>query len=88
MRAGSQAAVATWPGQMQAVVGAVEGQEVDVGVPGREQPVGEGKAVAGGQQPAVGPGQADGQMNEVPPELVRKGRDWVLSHRPGLLLPG
>src|SRR5215212_10040028 len=63
-------------GQVQAVVGAVEGQEVDVAVAGREQPVDEGQAVAGGQQPAVGPGgvepapqrqagQADGQMDDV-----------------------
>ena len=62
--------------QVQAVVGAVEGQEVDVAVAGREQPVDEGQAVAGGQQPAIGPGrvqpppqgqpgQADGQVDEV-----------------------
>src|SRR5215207_9237321 len=42
--------------QVQDVVGAVQRQEVDVGVAGREQPVEEGQAVAGGQQPAVGPG--------------------------------
>jgi hypothetical protein len=62
--------------QVQAVVGAVEGQEVDVAVAGREQPVQERQAVAGGQQPAVGPGgvqpapegqpgQADGQVDQV-----------------------
>src|SRR5215207_6836881 len=62
--------------QVQTVVGAVEGQEVDVGVAGREQPVDEGQAVAGGQQPAIGPGrvqpppqrqsgQPDGQVDEV-----------------------
>jgi hypothetical protein len=61
---------------VQTVVGAVEGQEVDVAVAGREQPVQERQAVAGGQQPAVGPGgvqpsperesgQADGQVDEV-----------------------
>src|SRR4029450_5826905 len=62
--------------QVQAVVGAVEGQEVDVAVAGGEQPVQERQAVAGGEQPAVGPGgvqpaperqagQADGQVDEV-----------------------
>jgi len=62
--------------QVQAIVGAVEGQEVDVAVAGREQPIDEGQAVAGGQQPAIGPGrvqpppqgqagQADGQVDEV-----------------------
>jgi len=61
---------------VQTVVGAVEGQEVDVAVAGGEQAVDEGQAVAGGQQPAVGPGrvqaapqrqagQADGQVDEV-----------------------
>jgi hypothetical protein len=62
--------------QMQAVVGAVQGQEVDVAVPGREQPVQEGQAVASGQQPAIGPGgvqptpehqsgNTDGQVDDV-----------------------
>ena len=62
--------------EVQAVVGTVERQEVDVAVAGREQPVDEGQAVAGGQQPAVGPsgvqpapqgqpGQADGQVDQV-----------------------
>src|SRR5918993_4496772 len=62
--------------QVQAVVGAVEGQEVDVAVAGGEQPVQEGKAVAGRQQPAIGPGgvqpppqrepgQPDGEVDEV-----------------------
>ena len=62
--------------QVQAVVGTVEGQEVDVAVAGREQPVDEGQPVAGGQQPAIGPGrvqpppqrqpgQADGQVDQV-----------------------
>src|SRR5215207_10902814 len=62
--------------QVQAVVGAVEGQEVDVAVAGREQPIDEGQPVAGGQQPAIGPGgvqaapqgqpgQADGQVDQV-----------------------
>jgi hypothetical protein len=61
---------------VQAVVGAVEGQEVDVAVAGREQPVQERQAVADGQQPAIGPGrvqpppqgqagQADGQVDQV-----------------------
>src|SRR5215217_6934612 len=62
--------------QVQTVVGAVDGQEVDVGVAGRKQPVDEGQAVAGGQQPAIGPsgvqpppqrqpGQADDQVDQV-----------------------
>jgi hypothetical protein len=62
--------------QVQAVVGAVDGQEVDVAVAGREQAVDEGQAVAGGQQPPIGPGgvqpaperqpgQADGQVDQV-----------------------
>src|SRR5215207_10942446 len=62
--------------QVQAVVGTVDRQEVDVAVAGREQAVEEGQAVAGGQQPAIGPGgvqpapqgqpsQANGQVDEV-----------------------
>ena len=43
--------------QVQDVVGTVDGQEVDVGVAGREQAVEEGQAIAGGQQPAIGPGR-------------------------------
>jgi hypothetical protein len=61
---------------MQAVVGAVDGQEVDVAVADREQPVQERQTVAGGQQPAIRPGgvqpapqrqpgQADGQVDDV-----------------------